>query len=401
MIKFTRLLVYTFIFLTIKYKAQPDTMIVYDLIAHKIDTVLPVTFNQSITSDKTSSSLGTLANPVNLSLSPPTTNLFSGSNFSALAKASSFFNLSDYPVRTAVALRTYSNSVSSRLCSGIMIAPRFVLSAGHCACLNGNFKIYDSIQAIPAYNNGSIPSNIPASMVKRIYIFKTYYDNTHWDDISLYELKEPIGIQTGWVGIGFNSNPNFTLNKVFHKFSYPGAPQPSNPSVVYNGDTLYYNYGYIDETQNYYQVNSSAAEGVPGQSGSSFLYTDNSEYYSVGVMNFSTQYMHYKITNPVFYQLKNIIVNNPLSVKENKGIISKVNLYPNPFRGKAVLEFEYDPSEKYTLQIKDGMGRTVKTINGIDNGQLTISQDNLTTGLYFLQLSTASGYNYNCKMIIN
>ncbi|MBL7921485.1 MAG: trypsin-like serine protease [Bacteroidia bacterium] len=390
-----------FVLLALKFKAQPDTLIVYDLNTHNIDTVLPVAFNPAITSDKTSSSLGTLSNPVALSLTPPTSNLFSGANFSALAKAVSFFNLSDYPVRTAVALRTYSNNISSRLCSGIMVAPRFVLSAGHCACLSGSFKIYDSIQAIPAYNNGNIPSNIPASMVKKIYIFKTYYNNTSWDDISLYELNEPIGIQTGWVGIGFNSNSNFTANKVFHKFSYPGAPQPSNPSVVYNGDTLYYNYGYIDESQNYYQINSSAAEGVPGQSGSSLLYTDNNEYYSVGVMNFSTQYMHYKITNPVFYQLKNIIENNPLSVKENKGVIKNINFYPNPFNNKAILEFEYDPAEKYIIQIKDGLGKNVQTISNINSGRIIVSQNELGKGIYILELSTLKGYSYNCKMIIN
>ncbi len=401
MIKSIGISILALIFLTVKYKAQPDTMIVFDVLTHNIDTVLPVAFNQSTTFDKTASSLGTLSNPIALILTPPTSNLFNGSSFSALAKAASFFNINDYPVRTAVALRTYSNSISSRLCSGIMVAPRFVLSAGHCACFSGDFKIYDSVQAIPAYNNGNIPSNIPTSMVKKIYIFKTYYDNTHWDDIALYELKQPIGIQTGWVGIGFNSLPNFITNKVFHKFSYPGAPQPSNPGIVYNGDTLYYNYGYINEIQDFYNINSTMAEGVPGQSGSSFLYTDNNEYYSVGVMNFSTQYMHFKITNAVFYQLQNIIVNNPLSVKENKGMISKVNFYPNPFQQQAVLEFDYDPSEKYTVQIKDSFGKTVEIINNINKGYVTVSQNNLSKGLYFLQLNTASGYSYNCKIIIN
>lgn len=401
MIKSVRLSVLALIFLAVKYKAQPDTIIVFDVLTHNIDTVLPVAVNQSITFDKTSSSFGTLGNQVALSITAPTSNLFSGSNFSALAKAASFFNVTDYPVRTAVALRTYSNSISSRLCSGIMVAPGFVLSAGHCACLNGNFKIYDSIQAVPAYNNGSIPSNIPTSMVKRIYIFKTYYNNTNWDDIALYELKQPIGIQTGWVGIGFNLAPTFITNKVFHKFSYPGAPQPSNPGIVYNGDTLYYNYGYINETQNYFSVNSSMAEGVPGQSGSSFLYTDNNEYYSMGVMNFSTQYVHYKITNSVFYQLQNIIVNNPLSVKEKNGMISKVNFYPNPFQEQAVLEFDYDPAEQYTVQIKDGLGNALQTMSNIKNGHLTISRNDLNKGLYFLQLNTASGYKYNCIILIN
>ncbi|MBA3683367.1 MAG: T9SS type A sorting domain-containing protein [Bacteroidetes bacterium] len=396
-----KLTLFSLLFLFTKFSAQPDTMIVFDLITHKIDTVLPVTFNQSITFAKTASAVGILGNQVALSSTPPTSNLFAGSDFSALAKAVSFFNINDYPIRTAVALRTYSNGISSRLCSGMMVAPGFVLSAGHCACISGNFKIYDSVQAIPAYNNGTIPTNIPSSMVKKTYIFKTYYDNTHWDDIALYELKQPIGIQTGWVGIGFNSAPNFITNKVFHKFSYPGAPQPSNPSMVYNGDTLYYNYGYIDETSGNYSINSSSAEGVPGQSGSSFLYTDNADYYSVGVFNFSTNYIHFKINNAVFYQLQNIIVNNPLSVKENKNVFNNVNFYPNPFQGQAVLEFEYNPAEHYVIQITDGLGRTVETINNINNSRVTILQNNLTKGLYFLQLNTKGGYNYNCKIIIN
>ncbi len=390
-----------FVLLALKFKAQPDTLIVYDLASHNIDTVLPVTFNQSITSDKTSFSYGTLVNPVPLSLVPPGSNLFNGSSFSALAKASSFFNVTDYPIRTAVALRTYSNGISSRWCSGTMVAPGFVLSAGHCAFFAGNFKACDSMQAIPAYNNGIAQSNIPTSMVKRVYIFKSYYDNKQWDDIALFELKKSIGIQSGWVGIGFDSSPTFITTKVFHKFSYPGAAQPSNPNMVYNGDTLYYNYGYIDEMQGGYVVNSSAAEGVPGQSGSSFLYTDNSDYYSVAVMNFSSLYRHYNITNSVFYQLKNIIVNSPLTVKENKGIINNVNFYPNPFQGNAVLEFDYDPAEKYNVQIKDGLGRIVQTISVINSGHIIVSQNELGKGLYILELSTAKGYNYKSKIIVN
>jgi hypothetical protein len=248
------------------FHGQADTIIVYDIASHTIDTILPVSYDPSVLFAKTSSNIGTLGNQISLSTNPPTSNLFSGVNFSQLTKAADVFDLTAYPARTAVALRYYRGDSLKTGCSGILVSPNFVLSAGHCVYnYPGHiFSQFDSLKITPAYNNTNEQSGIPSSFAKRIYIFKTYYDQKHWDDISLIELTEPIGLQTGWVGIAYDTDPNNYLNKVFHKFSYPATTSLASPFTVYNGDTLYYNYGNISSAATYIDINSPEATGVRG-----------------------------------------------------------------------------------------------------------------------------------------
>ena len=86
------------------YSQTNDTMIAYDYQSKTMSLIPPVAYDTNITFDHTSSYVGTLGNQIPLSLTPPTTNLFSGSNFSDLARAELFFNVTDYPIRTAVIL---------------------------------------------------------------------------------------------------------------------------------------------------------------------------------------------------------------------------------------------------------------------------------------------------------
>ena len=146
--------------------------------------------------------------------------------------------------------------------------------------------LYDSLLIAPAYDNGSYQPSLPNSVVEKYYVFKSYYNHSANDDIALLQLREPVGQQVGWIGIAFSSDPSYFSNKVFHKLSYPAVPNPNNPSQVYNGDTLYYNYGYIDVINSFLGINSHDAYGVPGQSGSSLFYTDNNQYFSFGVLSF-------------------------------------------------------------------------------------------------------------------
>ena len=104
------LLILAFLLWAVKLSfGQPDTIIVYKLNTQTIDTILPVPFNSTITFNATASSTGSIGNQVSLSLSPPTTNLFSNSNFSDIARAELFYNVVDYPIRTATRLFYYKN----------------------------------------------------------------------------------------------------------------------------------------------------------------------------------------------------------------------------------------------------------------------------------------------------
>jgi hypothetical protein len=377
---------------------QPDTIVVYDIASHSTDIILPITSGSTAIFAKTGSFIGSLGNTVPLSQNPPTTNLFSGSDFCDITKASGYFNLASYPARTAVALRYYRGDSLKTGCSGIMISSSVVLTAGHCVYdyTNSMFSQFDSLKISPAYNNGADQPAIPVSMAKNIYIFKTFHDQANWDDIALIELKEPIGMETGWVGISYDTNSASYLNKVFHKFSYPSVADPFNPARVYNGDTLYYNYGYITMTSPYISINSPAATGVPGQSGSSLLYTDNTDYYSVGVFNFSNGYIHYKITKEVYDQFNNILSNYATGINTVRETDRTIKIYPNPFRD--TLFVEPGESKHIVFTLTNSMGQVVGQKSGSSKQKTEINTSSLEKGMYFLQ-GNADGRVFSVKCI--
>lgn len=366
--------------------AQPDTIIVYDVPTQTIDTILPVSFDTAITFDNTLSSIGSLGSQVPLSLTPPAVNLFSSSNFSDIEKAELSYNVTDYPIRTSIKLFGWNNDTLGQGCSAIMVGENLVLTAAHCIMLFQNW-LYDSMLVVPAYDNGIYQLTLPTSIVDKYYIFKTFYDGTAWEDIALLQLRQPIGQQIGWIGMAYSSDTSYFSNKVFHKFSYPAVVSPFDSTKVYNGDTLYYNYGYIDIlSPNNLGVNSPEASGIPGQSGSSLFYTDNLEYYSFGVFSWSTYYRHHTITNEIFYALKNVMDNYAVSISGNQPNSNNTIVYPNPFSDFTTLEFEYLKNKNYALAIYSAIGQLVRTVDDITTGRVKIERKNLASGLYFFQL---------------
>ncbi len=378
--------------------AQPDTIIVYDYSSNVTSTILPVNFNPSITFNKTNANTGSLGNQVLVGVTPPTTNLFVGSNFSDLDKATNFFNLSTYPARTTVAIREYSLSTTKPRCSGIMVSPNFVLTAAHCVYnyFGSVFFQQDSLGVFPAFNNGTPASGIPFSTVKKAYVFKSYYDKKSFDDIALLELKKPIGNQVGWVGMAFTTNFGNYANKVFHKFSYP-APTTQLVNKPYNGDTMYYNYGYIDTLNTFLGVNNSSAIGIQGQSGSSFLYTDNIDFYSMGVMNFSSNYLHYRITKDVFYQFQNILLSNTVGIKENGSEKIDLKVYPNPFQN--TISIDFNVADNFSVELINSLGQIVLKASASTKDNLTLNTASLEKGIYILKVRTINNKYYVTKMI--
>lgn len=373
-----------------------DTLIVYDIASHTIDTVLPLNPGSAVAFAKTNSSTGTMGNQVPLSQVPPITNLFSGSDFCDITRASNSFNLASYPARTAVALRYYRGDSLKTGCSGMLVSPSAVLTAGHCVYnyVSRSFSKFDSLKICPAYDNGSDHPALPVSMAAKIYIFKTYYDQSPLDDIALIQLTEPIGLQTGWVGIGYKSNPALYLNNVLHKFSYPYRDPFGNRA--FNGDTMYYNYGYINIASNYLGINSPAATGAQGQSGSSLLYTDNTDYYSVGVFNYSNNYYHYPITSRVFTQFENILVNYATGIGAEKAINASPKIYPNPFCD--VIHIENDEAKNTEFTLYNSLGQALRKTTVSSAKQAEMHTGDLEPGLYVLQ-ARIDGRTFSVKCV--
>ena len=67
--------------------------------------------------------------------------------------------------------------------------------------------------------------------------------------------------------------------------------------------------------------------------------------------------------------------------------INNINIYPNPVSDFATIEFSNPGNKVYSLKITDITGKTVRNINNIAGSKIIIGKENLTKGIYFIELS--------------
>lgn len=388
--------------------AQSDTVLAYDAREHRILRYYSVPFNGSKQSDNTGFSCGTESGFTELDLTKPV-NTPAESGFTDIVPAHQLFRVTEYPVRTAVKLFAFKNDTMIQKCSGILVGKNLVLTALHCLCeLDGppfNNVYYDSLYAIPAYDNKMPQEGFGGSVGKKYYILKDGFKNFMGNDIAMVELDDPVGEKTGWIGIGYSNDEDFFKNSVFHKFSYPGVRHLEDTARIYNGDTLYYNYGTLDRITN--DGLGYNLTGIPGQSGSTVFYTDNKVYYSLGVLNFSSCSMHKRIDQEIFYSFKGIIEAGTAETGEYQmAAVSDFrlfNAYPNPFNPATTISYYIPRPSHVDLKITDMLGREVTTlVNEEQNsGEYKVQFDarTLPSGVYIYTIQ-AGDYRASRKLML-
>lgn len=262
-----------------------------------------------------------------------------------------------------------------------------------CHCVTGS-SMYDDKNTIkndslfvsPIFDNGEKSAYFDCSWVDKIYFFENW--QFIYNDIAILELENPIGEETGWLSVGFNENDEELLDGIFYKFSYPARPLYPTDEYIYNGDTMYYNYGIADHIEKS-GIGILKTSGIPGESGSSLIKIKNRENYTVyGTLNLSNDLRHTRITNFTYNTIKSILDKETDLPDSNNRIEDGFSVYPNPASNRIKIQNK-DGINIHGITLFDATGRNVgrQTVNGI-----TVDYDisHLPNGLYFLHIETPS-----------
>jgi V8-like Glu-specific endopeptidase len=364
---------------------QNKTIVIYDLKNQTIDSIRNIVIDSTIQQKTTTYHIGNFnSNITILEQTPPTQNVVSNGQFTLKRKAALDYDLNTYPIRTSVKIFYMENDTLKQRCSGSMISSKHLLTAAHCYSQNDTFiSQFDSLYICPVYNDGTFNPNFNCSFVQKAYFIK---DWTSLEDIGILELENAIGYTTGWLGIGFNNTGNIFTNEIFYKFSYPSAYIPFIDSIVYNGDTLYYNYGKVQLMQNYIGV--PQLRGIPGESGSSIIHIQNNQLYtSYGVLSYSNNLQHSKLNNEIFHLFTHIIKDDTMTTNLNNPTYEEnIVVSPNPVSDNfSILNLPIN--QAVAITIFDGLGRLIYSDTNYQSMK-EIDISNFPNGYYFLKIRT-------------
>ncbi len=189
---------------------------------------------------------------------------------------------SPHPWRVNVkTFQTFPNG-QSFVCSGTLIDPSHVLTAGHCVFRASRGGWVSSMRVVPAYDNGAQPYGDAVATQLHSWTGWTQ-DEDFDDDIGVIDLNRPIGALTGWHGYGYNDDPGFYTGNTFHNPGYPAE-------APYNGEDMYYWFGNYDYTDTFLGIWTGNEVGINsrsygGQSGSGSYYIDGGSRYLYSVLS--------------------------------------------------------------------------------------------------------------------
>ncbi|HKR05699.1 MAG TPA: T9SS type A sorting domain-containing protein [Bacteroidia bacterium] len=115
----------------------------------------------------------------------------------------------------------------------------------------------------------------------------------------------------------------------------------------------------------------------------------------------NTAYIYFDYNLPVVTNTTLNTLVTALSVPEISSYNNQVKIYPNPFNESTQIIFENPGREKYTMKILDVTGRELRCIKEIVSDKILIRKENLSHGLYFIELINDNGKaSYKGKIIV-
>ncbi|SMO45828.1 trypsin-like serine peptidase [Gracilimonas mengyeensis] len=317
-----------------------------------------------------------------------------------------------YPLSAVVKLFQVRNDTATSSCSGIMVSPRHVLTAGHCVYRNNELR--SPLYAFAGYHQNGIENTV---LLSRATTYYTTYDvrKQSWsqNDIALLELDYNIGDQSGWMGLGYFSKSDWMQNQLTYTYGYPATTHPVDTTLVYDGEAMIEGHGFGRLDSNRPEKILLSTVGTPGQSGSSLFVKDAEHgYFSLGTFSFTSHGINLsafqKITAFNYLAFSHVIENaDPVSIAEEIELARDFRLhqnYPNPFNPTTVIPFELKKAGEVSLSVYTITGQKVATL--LSNERFTagyhttpFNAENIGSGMYLYVLQ-GDGFRATEKMIL-
>ena len=182
----------------------------------------------------------------------------------------------DYPWSTIVKLRIQFPSGQFRG-TGFIIDDYHILTAGHCVYSAVLGEWAESIEVIPAFDDGYMP--FYHAWATEMIVKPSWYDyGSSEDDFAIITLDRNIGDFTGWMGLEYALPSDSIYTSYLYTAGYPGD--------LDGGLNMYYDSDWgtsADEYNHWYYMDTR-----PGQSGSPVWYYDGPDPYVLSIVAYET-----------------------------------------------------------------------------------------------------------------
>ncbi|PLW92128.1 MAG: hypothetical protein C0592_12455 [Marinilabiliales bacterium] len=321
---------------------------------------------------------------------------FNLKSFSNLIAADQITGFPNYPISSIVKLYITLSDGNSVTCSGALIRPDYVLTAGHCVYTPTSGPYMTSAYVVPAYNLGNSPYGYATS--SNFSAFTQWMYNYNWSyDVALIRLDQNIGNTVGYLGLNYSTNNSFftSSGNTFHSFGYPSADYFGNPHPD-QGERMYYWYGYFDS---WYSGNIFChyPAGYKGQSGSAFYYNDGSNLYALGALSHYGPMPDYYNTCHcrIDQSMYNDIYSTVMSVDETDK--PTIKLFPSPFTDNVTISAsEYTKNAR--ILVYNNIGQLIKEQSFNNKIDFSIDMTGFQNGLYLFKI-ILDEYTYEYKAI--